>query len=231
MTTAAGHTPQAHFAAVDPVLAAIAAAAGPCPLGHSSRGSVFEALARSIAGQQLSGAVAARILERLIALHDGHFPTAAELAAADVATLRGVGFSFAKVAALHDLAAHTLDGRLAADAVLAAQDDEAVITQCCSVRGIGRWSAQMLLMFHLGRPDVLPVGDFGVCNGFRLAYGLKGMPQPAALARYGERWGPWRSTAAWTLWRAVDLHRAGTLPVRKSRAPRVALVKAKTQAP
>ena len=120
MTTAAGHTPQAHFAAVDPVLAAIAAAAGPCPLGHSSRGSVFEALARSIAGQQLSGAVAARILERLIALHDGHFPTAAELAAADVATLRGVGFSFAKVAALHDLAAHTLDGRLAADAPLQA---------------------------------------------------------------------------------------------------------------
>jgi len=227
MSIAPGDSPQTHFTAVDPVLTAIAAAAGPCPLGLSSRGSVFEVLARSIAGQQLSGAVAARILERLLALHDGRFPTPTEMAAADVTTLRGVGFSFAKVAALHDLAAHTLDGRLAADGVLAAQDDETVITQCCSVRGIGRWSAQMLLMFHLGRPDVLPVGDFGVCNGFRLAYGLKGMPQPAALARFGQRWAPWRSTAAWLLWRAVDLHRAGTLPARSGRAPRVALVKPK----
>ena len=226
MTTAPSPA-QLHFAAVDPVLAAIAAAAGPCPLGQSQRGSVFEALARSVASQQLSGVVASRLIERLMGLHEGRFPTAGELAAHDVATLRGVGFSFAKVAALHDLAAHTLDGRLASDELLAAQDDEAVITQCSNIRGIGRWSAQMLLMFHLGRPDVLPVGDFGVCNGFRLAYGLKGMPQPAALAKFGARWAPWRSTAAWLLWRAVDLHRAQALPPRAGRAPLVAQVKPK----
>lgn len=220
-----------HFDEVDPVMAAVVRAAGPFKLGRSPRPSVYESLARSIAGQQLSGAVARRILERLETLYSGVFPTPAQLAAADVTALRGVGFSQAKVTALQDLAAHCLDGRLPDDATLATLDDETVIDHCCSVRGIGRWTAEMLLMFQLQRPDVLPVGDYGVCNGFKLAYGLKALPQPKALAAWGKRWAPYRSAAAWYLWRAVDLHREGALPARTGRAPRVLQVKPKAPKP
>jgi DNA-3-methyladenine glycosylase II len=92
------------------------------------------------------------------------------------------------------------------------------------VRGIGRWTVQMLLMSHFGRPDVLPVDDYGVRNGFRLAYGLKGLPKPRSLATYGQRWAPYRSAAAWYLWRAVDLHKQEQLPRRPGRAPRVEIV-------
>ncbi len=220
-----------HFETVDPVMAAIIALAGPCTLGTSSQASVFESLARSIASQQLSGVVAGRILERLVTLHDGSFPTPAQLIAADPVALRSVGFSFAKIAALKDLAAKTLDGTLPSDAALADLEDEAVIERCISVRGIGRWTAEMLLMSHLQRPDVLPVADFGVCHGFRLAYGLKGMPKPRALLAFGERWRPYRSAAAWSLWRAVDLHREARLPKRSGRAPRVEIVAAKVPSP
>jgi hypothetical protein len=89
------------------------------------------------------------------------------------------------------------------------------------VRGIGRWTVQMVLMFQLGRHDVMPIDDFGVRNGFRLAYGLKGMPRPKALLKYAERWKPYRSAGAWYMWRAVDLHQAGQLPKREGRAPRI----------
>ena len=215
---------EAHFAAADPVMAGIVSHVGRCKVSKASGRSVFETLARSIANQQISGLVAARILERLMARHGGRFPTPAEIADSTPQALRDVGFSFSKVAALQDLAAHTLDGRLPPDEVLADLDDESVIECCMGVRGIGRWTAEMLLMFTLGRRDVLPVDDFGVRNGFRLAYGLKGMPRPKALLAFGERWRPYRSAAAWYLWRAVDLHREGRLPKRPGRAPRVAIV-------
>lgn len=209
----------------DPVMAALVEAVGPCLLPAAGSGrSVFETLARSIASQQLNGVVAARILERLEGLSGGRFPRPEELRAMTPEVLRGVGFSFAKIAALHDLADRTLSGELPPDATLAGLDDEAVIGHCTTVRGVGRWTAEMLLMFHLGRPDVLPVGDFGVCNGFRLAYGLRGMPRPKALLAFGKRWQPCRSAAAWYLWRAVDLHREGRLPQRVGRAPRVAVL-------
>jgi DNA-3-methyladenine glycosylase II len=220
----------AHFAAVDPVMSGIVSAVGKCGLTQRAPRSVFETLARSIANQQISGLVAQRILARLEALHDGRFPTPSELAGHPAQALRDVGFSFSKVAALQDLAAKTLDGTLPPDAEIAELDDETVIERCVAVRGVGRWTAEMLLMFSLGRPDVLPVGDFGVCNGFRLAYGLKGMPRPKALLAFGERWRPFRSAAAWYLWRAVDLHRDGTLPKRPGRAPRVAIVVPKPKA-
>lgn len=222
---------EAHFASTDPVLAAIVSLAGRCDVGRRRKMSVFETLARSIASQQLSGLVARKILERLQGLHGGRFPTPAEITAADPLALRGAGFSFAKIAALQDLAAHTLDGRLPSDTALARLDDEAVIQACTAVRGIGRWTAEMLLMFTLGRADVLPVDDFGVRNGFHLAYGLKGLPRPRALLAFGERWRPYRSAAAWYLWRAVDLHREGRLPRRTGRAPRVAVVPPRPQPP
>jgi DNA-3-methyladenine glycosylase II len=214
---------EAHFARVDPVLWRIVAAAGRCALPKRRRVSVFESLSRSIASQQLSGVVARRIQERLESQYGGRFPTAAQISTADAEALRAAGFSYAKIAALKDLAAHTLDGRLPSDAQLATLDDQAVIDCCIGVHGIGRWTAEMLLMFTLGRPDVLPVDDFGVRNGFRLAYGLKGLPQPRALAAFGTRWSPHRSAAAWYLWRAVDLHREDRLPTRQGRAPRVAI--------
>ena len=220
-----------HFKAKDPVLARIVSISDQYDLSASSHNSAFEALARSIASQQLSGAVARKIIERLILLHDGRFPHAAQLGAASPESLRTVGFSFAKIAALKDLAAHTLDGRLPDDATLAAMDDEAIIERCVAVRGIGRWTAQMLLMFHFGRQDVMPADDYGVRSGFRLAYGLKGLPKPKALLAYAERWKPWRSAGAWYLWRAVDLHQQGKLPKRLGRAPRVEIVLPKVEKP
>jgi DNA-3-methyladenine glycosylase II len=220
----------AHFAPIDPVMASIVSSHGPYELGMSNEGSVFEALARSIASQQLSTAVARTINGRLVALHAGSFPTPAQMVAATPESLRTVGFSFAKIAALKDLAAHVLDGRIPADAELAAMDDEAIIERCVAVRGIGRWTVQMLLMFHFGRQDVMPVDDFGVRNGFRLAYGLKGMPKPKALLAYAERWKPWRSAGAWYMWRALEMHVAGNLPKRSGRAPRIELEKPKAVA-
>ena len=210
-----------HFATNDPVIAGIVSMPIPYELGAATSGSAFEALASSIASQQISGAVARKILERLMALHGNRFPTPAELAGATPESLRGVGFSFAKVAALQDLAAHALDGRLPDDATLAALDDEAIIERCVAVRGIGRWTVQMLLMFHFGRQDVMPADDYGVRQGFRLAYGLKGLPKPKALLAYAEKWKPYRSAGAWYLWRAIELHQQGKLPKRVGRAPRI----------
>ncbi len=212
---------QRHFEAIDPVVARIVSISTPYELGKRSYGSAFEALTRSIASQQISGLVARKIIERLQAMHGNRFPTPAQLAAATPQALRAVGFSFSKIAALHDLAAHALDGRLPADATLRELDDEAIIERCIGVRGIGRWTVQMLLMFHFGRHDVMPADDFGVRKGFQLAYGLKGLPRPRALLAYAERWKPYRSAAAWYMWRALELHQQGTLPKRAGRAPRI----------
>jgi len=210
-----------HFATTDATIAGIVPITAAYALETSEHGSAFEVLARSIASQQISGAVARKIIERLMALQGGRFPTPAELAAATPEALRGVGFSFAKIAALQDLAAHYLDGRLPDDATLAALDDETIIERCVAVRGIGRWTAQMLLMFHFSRHDVMPADDYGVRLGFKLAYGLKGLPKPRALLTYAERWKPYRSAGAWYLWRAIELHREGRLPARAGRAPRL----------
>lgn len=214
-----------HFATKDPVVASIVSVSTAYDLHRRpDRGSVFETLARSIASQQLSGVVADKIIGRLVELHGGHFPTPQQIVAATPESLRAVGFSFAKIAALKDLAAHVLDGRLPPDEELAALDDAAVIERCVAVRGVGPWTAQMLLMFHLGRPDVMPADDYGVRNGFRLAYGLKGLPKPKALLAYAERWRPYRSAGAWYLWRAVELHQQGRLPKRTGRPPRIEVV-------
>jgi DNA-3-methyladenine glycosylase II len=210
-----------HFATKDPVMAGIVSISAPYSLKDPEHGSAFEVLARSIASQQISGAVARKMIERLMALHGNRFPAPGELAATTTEALRGAGFSFAKVAALHDLAAHALDGRLPDDATLAALDDEAIIARCLPIRGVGRWTVQMLLMFHFGRRDVMPADDYGVRQGFRLAYGLRGLPRPRALLAYAERWRPYRSAGAWYLWRAVELHQQGKLPRRAGRAPRI----------
>ncbi len=197
--------PLRHLSRADPVLRRLIRDVGPCSLKPKRRRSPFESLVRAIAYQQLHDAAAESILRRLCALFpDRRFPAPEQLLAADPRAIRGAGFSQAKVMALRDLAEKVLDGTVPTGRVVRGLDDEAVIERLTVVRGIGRWTAEMLLIFQLGRPDVLPVDDFGVRNGFRLAYGLAAMPTPRDVLRYGERWRPFRTFAAWYLWRAVD---------------------------
>jgi DNA-3-methyladenine glycosylase II len=207
----------------DPVMAGIITAVGRFDFKPRLELEPFHSLARAITYQQLNGTVAQSIFNRLTNLFPTRpFAAPAEVLAASDAALRGVGLSYAKIAALKDLAAKTLEGVVPTGAQLAGLGDEEIIERLSSVRGIGRWTVQMMLIFQLGRPDVLPVDDFGVRNGFRLAYGLNGMPLPKALAQFGERWQPYRSIAAWYLWRAVELAREGRLP-RCARRPRIAV--------
>jgi DNA-3-methyladenine glycosylase II len=214
----------AHLSKTDAVLAGLIRAVGPCRLAVSSEGEPFQTLAQAIAHQQLNGTAANTILQRLIhSCGGGTFPTPRMVLDASADSLRAAGFSFAKVAALKDLADKTLAQVVPDGATLARLPDEEIIARLTQVRGIGRWTVEMLLMFQLGRPDVLPVDDFGVRAGFRAAYGLRRMPKPKALALWGERWKPFRSTAAWYLWRAMELKRAGKLPepAQRVRLPRV----------
>jgi DNA-3-methyladenine glycosylase II len=208
---------------VDPVMAGLIAAAGryrPEPMPDQPP---FEALVRAIAHQQLHGVAAERILSRFIeACGDGCFPSPQQVIDAAEARLRAAGFSYAKIAALKDLAAKTIGGIVPARSQLDSLSDLEIIERLTEVRGIGRWTVEMMLIFQLQRPDVLPVDDFGVRNGFRLAYRLRGMPRARALAQFGERWKPHRSLAAWYLWRANDLARVKLLP-HGGRPPRIAL--------
>ncbi len=215
-----------HFAKCDPVMAALMRAAGPYRLEVEASRSPFESLARAITHQQLNGIVANRILQRFIALFGNEpFPAPGAVLARPDHELRAVGLSFAKIESLKDLAAKTASGIVPDSDALVALDDEAIVARLTQVRGIGRWTVEMLLMFQLGRPDVLPVDDFGVRNGFRLAYGLRGLPTPRALAAFGERWAPYRSAAAWYLWRAVDLARDDRLPAPCARTRGVRIVR------
>jgi DNA-3-methyladenine glycosylase II len=194
-----------HLAKTDPVMRRLIREAGPFTLTPRLKRSPFESLARAIAYQQLHEKAAESILRRFVALFPTkRFPAPANLLAMDEQAIRGAGFSQAKVAALRDLAAKTLDGTVPTGAIVRKLNDEAIIERLIAVRGVGRWTVEMLLIFQLGRPDVLPVDDFGVRNGFRIAYGKRSMPKPREVLRYGERWKPYRTAAAWYLWRAAD---------------------------
>jgi len=194
-----------HLAKVDPVMCRLIREVGLFTLTPRARRSPFESLARAIAYQQLHEKAAESILRRFVALFPTkRFPQPDDLLAVDEQAIRGAGFSQAKVASLRDLAAKTLDGTVPTGAIVRKLDDEAIIERLIAVRGIGRWTVEMLLIFQLGRPDVLPVDDFGVRNGFRIAYGRRSMPKPGDLLRFGERWKPYRTAAAWYLWRAAD---------------------------
>lgn len=228
-------SPAAHLSKADAVLAGVIRAAGAYALEHQPTRPPFHHLARAIAHQQLNGTAANTIFTRFIALFpepaggcsEAPFPSPEQVLEASDTRIRAAGFSYSKVAAVKDLAKHTLSGVVPDLPTLQRLSNDEIVERLTTVRGIGRWTVEMMLMFQLGRPDVLPVGDFGVCNGFRLAYGLRGMPKPAALAAFGERWAPHRSAAAWYLWRAVDLAREGRLPPAPKPAPRVATLKPK----
>jgi DNA-3-methyladenine glycosylase II len=201
--------PTQHLAKVDPVMRRLIRTVGPFALKPRVRRSPFESLARAIAYQQLHDKAAESILRRFVTLCPRRrFPTPSELLTIKPRAIRHAGFSRAKVAALRDLAAKALDGTVPGSHVIRKLDDEAIIERLVEVRGIGRWTVEMLLIFQLGRPDVLPVDDFGVRNGFRIAYGRSKMPTPKDVLRYGERWKPYRTAAAWYLWRAADRAKA-----------------------
>lgn len=187
--------------AADPVFAPIVAAVGPIRL-RRPHGTHFEALVRSIVFQQLAGAAAATIHGRVVDVVGGHV-TPATVAAASDEVLRGAGLSGSKLAAIRDLTSKVVDGTVPLDDV-DRLDDDAIVDRLVQVRGIGRWTAEMFLLFQLRRPDVWPTGDLGVRAGWARLHRLDAPPTPAELESLGDRFRPWRSAAAWYCWRAVD---------------------------
>jgi DNA-3-methyladenine glycosylase II len=186
----------------DPVLREIIKEVGACGLARRQHLDHLSALAASIISQQLSGKAAATIFSRFLALFSNRtIAGAASIARIDDATLRSVGVSPQKIGYLRDLCARIADGRLQLDR-LGTLPDEEVIEALIAVKGIGRWTAEMFLMFRLHRPDVLPVGDLGIVSAVQRVYGLRKRPDPKRLMAIGEAWRPYRSVACWYLWQA-----------------------------
>jgi DNA-3-methyladenine glycosylase II len=188
----------------DPVLAATIKRIGPCGMASRQRADHLSALVGAIVSQQLSTKAAATIYGRFTALFPGQaIPNAAAIAALDDATLRGVGLSGQKIGYLRDLCARIADGRLVLEE-LDDLDDEAVIERLTAVKGFGRWTAEMFLMFRLHRPDVLPAGDLGIVNAIHRLYKLRKRPDTKRILKIGEAWKPYRSVAAWYLWQTLE---------------------------
>lgn len=194
------------LASSDPVLAGLIRDIGPMSLEKRRRGrprgDAYGALLRAVVGQQLSVKAAATIFDRVLALFGGKMPSPQQLLDAEVEALRGAGLSGRKVEYLQDLARHVLDGELEVDR-LDQLPDAVVIEEVTGVRGLGVWTAHMFLMFHLERPDVLPVGDLGIRNAVKAAYGLDEPPAPEELERIAEPWRPHRSLACLYLWESL----------------------------
>ena len=198
-----------HLTAADPRLGALIARAGEFTMRPVPTQSLFAALVESIVYQQLSGKAAETILRRVVALYrPRRFPRPVDILETPVERLRAAGLSAAKAAAVKDLAARTLDGTVPSMARVRRMSDAEIIERLTTVRGIGRWTVEMLLLFRLGRPDVLPLGDLGVRKGFARAFNRRALLDPLVLSRRAERWRPYRSVASWYLWRALDLERA-----------------------
>jgi len=199
-----------HLTRADKVLAKLIRQVGPCTLKPRTRRDLFEALVSAVAHQQLNGTAAQTILGRVKALYPGQrFPTPEQLLATPDQRLRGAGLSRAKTAAIKDIAAKTISGVVPSRKELRGMKDTEIYERLTSIRGVGPWTVEMLLIFTLGRTDVLPVTDYGVRKGFALTYGWKDLPTPRELMEFGTRWQPHRSTAAWYFWRALDSKGAG----------------------
>ena len=194
----------------DPVLRVAIRQIGRCGMAERQRADHMSALIGAIVGQQLSTKAAATIYARFLALFPGStVPDPGAIAALDDVTLRSVGLSGQKISYLRDLSARILDGRLRLDE-LDDLSDELVIERLTAVRGFGRWSAEMFLMFRLHRPDVLPVGDLGIVTAVKRLYGLRKPPTAKRLIALGEEWRPYRSVACWYLWQSLRLETSAT---------------------
>jgi DNA-3-methyladenine glycosylase II len=197
----------------DPILGAAIKRIGPCLMADRQRKDHLTALVGSIVSQQLSTKAAATIFGRFVALFPEGGMTPSAIAAMDDASLRGVGLSGQKIGYLRDLSARMLDGRLVLDDIEERSDEE-VIATLTAVKGFGRWTAEMFLMFRLHRPDVLPVGDLGIVNAVQRMYKLRKRPDAKKLSKLGDAWKPYRSVASWYLWQSLkneptaELHKA-----------------------
>ncbi len=194
-----------HLSAADPKLAALITQVGPCAIQIPHHFSIFYSLARSIIYQQLAGAAAAAIMARVEALFPKGRMTPKNLLKMPDDSLRAAGLSQNKLAALRDLAAKCLDGTVPNRRALARMTDEEIIERISQVRGIGRWTVEMMLIFRLGRPNVLPVDDYGVRKGMQRLYRLRELPGKDAMRRRARKWEPWCSVASWYLWRCAEL--------------------------
>ena len=217
-----------HLRSVDPVLASVIDRVGPCRLEQRREGTHFDALVRSIVYQQLSGKAASTILGRVHGLFGDRSPTPSELLATPDETLRTAGLSRQKLSYLKDLAAKVESGvvPLAADAIDHLADDE-IIDRLVQVKGIGRWTVHMFLIFRLGRPDVLPELDLGIQNAIRRAYRLRKQPGPKDVKRIGKKWTPHASIASWYLWRSLEGAPATTAKKKRPTRKRPVAKKAK----
>jgi DNA-3-methyladenine glycosylase II len=207
----------------DPALDALIRHVGRCGLVVERSGTPYVALMRAVAYQQLHARAAEAMLGRLASLFPDHpgFPAPADVLALPEDALRACGFSAAKSAALRDICAHTLSGTVPTRRGAQRLSDAELIERLVAIRGVGRWTVEMLLIFTLGRPDVLPVDDYGVREGYRWLHGLEAQPTPRALSAIGEAWSPHRSVAAWYLWRGADAaKRAEDTPFGRKRPRR-----------
>lgn len=198
------HPGSAFLAALDDDWARLVSHVGECRLTLHDQREPYEALVRAIAYQQLHGRAAEAILGRLIVkFPETSFPQPQHILATDDDVLRACGFSGSKVRAIKGIASAALEGVVPTAAVAQTMSDEELIRQLVTLRGVGRWTVEMLLIFTLGRPDVLPIDDFGVREGWRKLKGLPVQPKPRELGEIGKSWIPYRSTAAWYLWQAA----------------------------
>ena len=193
-----------HLKGADPVMADVIARVGRCTLVPREEWTHFDALLRSIVYQQLSGKAAATIHGRVLQLIGDGEGAASRIVATSHDAFRGAGLSNAKASYVRNLAEHVLDGSLPVDS-LHELSDEDIIAALTQVKGIGKWSAQMFLMFRLGRPDVLPDTDLGVQKGIQKAYRMRKLPTPAQVVRRGEKWAPYRTVASWYMWRILEV--------------------------
>jgi 3-methyladenine DNA glycosylase/8-oxoguanine DNA glycosylase len=193
-----------HLRSGDETLAGVIDAVGPFRLQPMGASSIFAALARAIVYQQLNGKAAAAIFARFCALFPGSDPTAAQLLVISEDELRAAGLSRSKLLSLRDLAAKAASGEIPTLAEIGHMQDEAIIERLTAVRGIGRWTVEMLLIFRLARPDVLPADDYGIRKGFARAYTQGELPARKEVETYGIRWKPYRTVASWYLWRLAE---------------------------
>jgi DNA-3-methyladenine glycosylase II len=198
-----GRKAVAHLRKVDPVMAEVIAKVGSYKGWPASDGTHFDAVARSIVFQQLSGKAAGTIHGRFQGLYGGRTPLPSELATTSDEQLRAIGLSRQKSAYLKDLGARVASGELSIETLHELTDEE-IISALTQVKGIGRWTAQMFLMFRLGRPDVLPDLDLGIQKGIQKAYRLRKLPTPERVLKIGAKWSPYRSVGSWYMWRLID---------------------------